>query len=165
MIARIDKWIGVFASVLLFLLMMLTVVDVTGRSLLNQPLTGASELTEITLACIVFLLLPQIARDQKHITVDLIGSVASRQVQAALDLVSGLTGCFVFSVIAWQMWGLAERAAGYGDATPSLGLPLAPVLILLAIMSFLTALGFLATILKVFRRKAHVTDDASPIII
>ena len=75
MTANIVRGFGGLASVMLFFLMAVTVVDVTGRYVFNAPLPGSSEITELLMAVLVYTGLPGVSRLEKHISVDLLDSV------------------------------------------------------------------------------------------
>lgn len=146
MIKRVETLVGILGAILLFLLMVITFVDVIGRNLLNHPLVGASELTEILLACIIFLMLPQVALRQRHIVIDLVDSAIGRIGKIVFDIIAVMFSAAMFALIAWQLWILGDKAAGYGDATPSLGIPLAPVFHFVAILAGVNVIAFLLTI-------------------
>ena len=73
------KWLAFFlevvAALTLFALMILTCTDVLGRYLFNNALDGASELTEICIAIIVFAEMPIITWRGGHVVVDIIDSL------------------------------------------------------------------------------------------
>ncbi|MCV0394911.1 MAG: TRAP transporter small permease [Rhizobiaceae bacterium] len=148
MLKKIEKIIGVLAACLLFILMLFTFIDVIGRNVFNRPLVGASELTEVTLAAIIFLLLPSVAFRQEHIVVDLIDVIAGDLLNFVQRVLTALFGGAVFGITGWQLWVLGGKAAGYHDATPSLGIPLAPVLYGMSMLAFVTTVGFLALVLR-----------------
>ena len=50
--ARLEIVLGCVSAVVLFLMMMVTAVDVIGRYLFNTPLAGGFELTEMMLAAL-----------------------------------------------------------------------------------------------------------------
>lgn len=132
------------AAVVVFALMLLTLFDVIGRNILNQPIRGATELTEIGLAILSFLLFPIVAIQQRHIVADIADVFQSRILDALqLVLTAGL-GCGFFGLIAWRMWLMAARSARYHDVTASLGIGIAPVLYLVAVLAGFGALCFLA---------------------
>lgn len=139
----VSTCIGIAAAVLLFLLMTVTLIDVVGRGLFNAPLYGATEITELLLAGMSFLLYPIIAQREQHIVVDLIDSVSGPVLRVLQKLLSSLLGAFLFGVIAWRMWALGDRAVGYGDATASLRIPTAPLYYGMALLSVVTALVFI----------------------
>ncbi|RZI64242.1 MAG: TRAP transporter small permease subunit, partial [Variovorax sp.] len=80
MYAHIARWSSRAAGFLLFCLMLLTFFDVAGRNLFNRPINGTSELTEIALAAIIFLMLPRVAIAGQHIVIDLIDTFVSTRV-------------------------------------------------------------------------------------
>ncbi|MGV6871959.1 TRAP transporter small permease [Pseudochelatococcus sp. B33] len=146
MYRRIEKIIGIVASILLFALMLITFLDVLGRNAFSRPLPGASELTEILLAVVIFLMLPQVAIRNRHIVVDLVESMINNRTRIFLDMFAALASAIFFALVAWQMWALGTKAFGYGDATPTLHIPLGPILYGVAILSAINAIAFLLTI-------------------
>ena len=68
----IERIANAIASMMLFLLACITLIDVIGRNFFSSPLAPATELTEVALVVITFLLYPQIAFRNEHITVDLL---------------------------------------------------------------------------------------------
>lgn len=151
MYERIERVVGVVASVLVFLLMLLTFVDVMGRYIFNAPLRGASEMTEILLALIIFMILPQVAVRGLHITIDLIGHLMADRLIMVLEIISAITSAAMFIVIGWQIWVVGDKARSYADITSTLEIPLAPIFYVLAVMAFLIAFAFLINIPKLLR--------------
>lgn len=138
---RIARFLEAIGAVCLLILMVTVFIDVVGRNLLNAPLPWGTELLEMVLALMIFALYPLLALGFGHITVDLI------QVRPRLRMVqrvlSGLIGAVVFALIAWCMGRQALRAAGYGEATPLLGVPLSWVLGGIGVLAAVSALAFL----------------------
>ena len=146
MYQRIEKAAANLSAILLFVLMMITFVDVVGRNLLNRPLTGASELTEILLALVIFLMLPHVAHRKQHIVIDLIENVVKPRVLVALDALAAILGAVMFGLIAWRCWVLADKAVGYGDRTAALEIPVGPVMYGLAFLSGVVAIASLLAV-------------------
>lgn len=142
----VDRAASLLSAVMLFILMIITFVDVAGRNLFNHPLTGASELTELFVAGVVFFMLPKVALTGKHIVIDIIDPLVSAGVRRALDVFASLLAAGLFFVIGKQLFATAARAAEYGDTTAALGLPLAPILAALAVMSVVNGLAHLLSI-------------------
>ncbi|VTU31646.1 TRAP-type C4-dicarboxylate transport system, small permease component [Variovorax sp. PBS-H4] len=164
---RIERAAVNLAAVLLFGLMLLTFVDVVGRNLFNKPLTGASELTEILLALVIFLMLPQVARRNEHIVIDLIDQICSPMVRKVLDAIACVLASIMFGLIAWQCWILANRAIGYGDSTAALGIPVGPVLYGLAIMAGIVSVASLIAIVPRNRKAEPAPGEPAhePVIV
>ena len=112
------------ACLALFILMVMTFLDVMLRSVLNAPIEAATELTRILMAIMVFSVLPIISARGEHISVDLTDGIfltlkLDRLRDGLIHIVSGV-------MLLWpirRVWVLAERARDYGDVTEYLGIP------------------------------------------
>ena len=131
---------GLLAAVALFAIMVLTLVDVLGRKLLSQSVTGSLELTEILMVVVIFAALPLVSLKGEHVVFDsldpLLPAGLRRLQRAAVDLLC----CAALAALAWLMWDKAAQMAGYGDTTAQLKLPLGPFVRLMAVLCGLTAL-------------------------
>lgn len=159
LVGRLAHWLdgllGLVAAVLLFLMMALTFVDVLGRDLLNKPVPGAFELTEIMMGVLIFAGLPLISRRDGHIAVNLFDHLMSpsalRLRQSVMDLiVAASTGA-----IAWVLWEKAVQLSTYGDATAYLRLPISPVIRVMAVLAALTTVGMIAKAWASWRAFRH----------
>ena len=140
--------IAAICAVLLLAMMALTVCDVLGRYLLNAPVPGAAELTELMLACVIFLGLPAASLDRDHINVDVLVQRLPRGLRGLLDRVVALLSAGVLLVVAWRLWKIGDQIAGYDGITPTLELPVAPVAYGVALLAALSALVTLALALE-----------------
>lgn len=119
--------LALLGGVLLLGLMGLTVVDVIGRYLFNAPLVGATELTELLLAAVIFLGLPAVALAEEHVTVDLVTDRMPPRLQPWRLALAGLFSAVVLAVVTWRIWIYAGQIGSYGGATNSLRIPIAPL--------------------------------------
>lgn len=134
-------------GVLLLALTFLTLFDVAGRNLLRSPVPGATELTELMLAVLIFLTFPRLAWKSGHIVVDLLDPLIGplgRKVQRKL---SGVLCASVFLGLVWPITRLGLRALENQDGTIQLGIPLGPFLLLMAVFCGITSCAFLAVTL------------------
>ncbi len=126
--------LGVTSATVLFLMMMVTVVDVAGRYLFNKPLNGGFEITEMMLAALIYCGLPLVSQKREHIVVDTFEPFMPRALVRALDLLADLVCAVVLFGLGYMIFGRAHRVAEYGDTTNVLKLPLAPVAYLMSAM-------------------------------
>src|SRR5438045_9272040 len=128
-------------------MMVLTFFDVVGRYLLNRPIRGAFELTELGLLILIFAGLPLVSHADEHVTMDFIDRMlppgATRVVVRAVHAVCAAVMFF----ITWQVWIKAGRIAGYGDTTDVLKILVGPFVYFMAMMIALTGLVHLFKIL------------------
>jgi TRAP-type C4-dicarboxylate transport system permease small subunit len=137
---RIDAALGVVASAILFVLMLLTFVDVVGRYLLNRPLRGGFELTELFLLVLIFAGLPLVSRADEHVTMDFVDRLLGvRAKQVFVRMVHGLCAAIMF-LLTWLMWLKADRIWAYRDATDVLRVAYGPFVYFMAVMLALTGL-------------------------
>jgi TRAP-type C4-dicarboxylate transport system permease small subunit len=158
LLSRIERVLAAASAACLFVLMLIVLIDVVGRNLFNAPLPWATELLEILVAAVVFLFYPILGLRAGHITVDLI--TVGPAVQRAQRLLGAIMGVLLFCLISWCMGRQAIRAAGYGEASPLLGIPLDMVLGGMSILAILTALGFLTAFVRAFRASRVLAREA-----
>lgn len=98
----ISRLLGYIAAVILGFMMMLTVVDVFFRYILNAPLTGAIEVSELLMVVLVFPALGWIAIERSHIRVDLLVSRWPKRVQMIVEIITLLLTLGTYAYITWQ---------------------------------------------------------------
>lgn len=140
-LAIVPTWLG---AITLFILMAMTFADVILRSLFDNPIESATELTRLFMAVMVFSSLPLISWKGSHIVVDLMDPLFSRQLARLRDILIDLICGMVLFWPALRVWQLAERAHKYGDVTEYLNLPQHYIAWFIAVFTFFTALTFVA---------------------
>jgi TRAP-type C4-dicarboxylate transport system permease small subunit len=142
--ARLGRWLetvlGVTSAAVLFVLMLLTAVDVIGRYVFNKPLAGGFELTEMMLAALIFCGLPLVSKRREHIVIDTFDPMMSKRVKRGLDVFADVVCFLTLSGIGYLIFRRAARVADYGDTTSVLKLPLAPVAYAMGTMIVIAAL-------------------------
>jgi TRAP-type C4-dicarboxylate transport system permease small subunit len=137
---RFDAALGFSASVILFLLMLVTFVDVIGRYVFNQPLRGAFEGTELMLLVLIFAGLPLVSHADEHVTMDFIDHFIGPRGRALLVRVAHVVSAATLLLLAWLVWLKAGKIAGYGDTTDVLRIKVGPFVYFMAVMIALTGL-------------------------
>ena len=148
---RLDVWLqrilGLTAAVVLFLMMMITAVDVAGRYLFNRPVNGGFEITELLLAMLIYCGLPLVSARREHIVIDTFDPLFPPRFKRALDVTAEVICAIAFAGLGWlHLPRRAERVASYGDTTAVLIIPLAPFAYVMAAMIVITALLHLALV-------------------
>jgi len=141
---RIARWLNTTAAVWAFLLAMVILVDVVGRSAFGQPFQGAKEIVANSIVAIVFLQFPlavqQRALLRTTLVYDNIGVVGRRLV----DSLGALFGVALFSAMAMGGWQdmLIGWRIGEFEGEGAMRIPVYPVRTVIVAMSVLCALGF-----------------------
>ncbi len=148
MIKRLERILQAAGAGALVLMMVVVVVDVAGRNLFNRPLASGTEVTEMLMAALAFLVFPLLALREKEITVDLIDAATGPGVRRLQSAVAGLAACAVFGLMAFQLGVFAQRAQQYGETTAELQLPMAWVWWFMCAMAVVTSLCALAVAIR-----------------
>ena len=152
-----DAVLGIAASALLMLMMVLTFVDVVARYLLNRPIRGAFEITELTLLVLIFAGLPLVSHADEHVTMDFIDRILPRRLAGLwIRAMHGACAAIMF-FLTWQVWIKASKISGYGDTTDVLRLAVGPFVYFMAAMICLTGV---VHVFKIFSPGA--AREASP---
>ena len=142
----LEKLLGVISAAVLFLMMIITTVDVFGRYVLNKPLPGGFEMTEMALAVLIYAALPLVSMRREHIVIDTLDTLMSPAFKAFFNKLSDVICCLALSGIGYLIFRRALRVAEYGDTTNVLKLPLAPVAYTMGVMITIAALTHLVLI-------------------
>jgi TRAP-type C4-dicarboxylate transport system permease small subunit len=137
---RADAMLGIVASALLFSMMVLTFFDVVGRYLLNKPIRGAFEITELGLLVLIFAGLPLVSHADEHVTMDFIDRILPDRFARLWVRAMHLICAAIMFFLAWQVWIKANRIAGYADTTDVLRVPIGPFVYFMALMIGLTGI-------------------------
>ena len=144
---KAGRWLAFLPSVVaataLFALMVMTFFDVILRSLFNDPVESATEMTRLFMAIVVFSSLPVISWRGEHIAVDLLDPLFSARLARVRDVVINVVCGVVLFWPALRVWQLADRARDYGDVTEYLNIPQFYIAYFIAISTFFTALALL----------------------
>lgn len=120
MVARVPIYVGALTTLGLVLL---TVADVIGRYFFGAPILGATELTRLGMAVLIFTSLPVISGRGEHICVDLFDGYYSSKIarwrDGIINVIFGI--CLLFLLPRINV--LAQRAMTYGEHTEYLKLP------------------------------------------
>jgi len=122
-IRSLSRLLGYVATVMMGLMTLLTVVDVFMRYVLNAPITGATEVSELMMVVLVFPALAWIAIDRSHIRVDLLVVKWPRRVQLMVEIITLLLALGTYAIITWQSF---LESMEVREATSLLEVPEAP---------------------------------------
>lgn len=132
-LSLISRVLAIIGALALFLMVILTSVDVACRYLLNAPIPGALEVTEFLVLIVIFSFIGYTQSQNGHISVDLLVSRFPQKVRTYIELFNHLV-CFLLMILITYMG--AERARElmeFGESSPNLAIPNYPFAIFLTI--------------------------------
>lgn len=139
----IERFLDLVSAFFLMLMMLVTCIDVIGRYLFQSPLSGAYESNELMLLIVVFIALPRVSWQGKHLTVSLIDGLLTSRSLRLQDITISLVSAVILAVFAQALWQHAIQLADYGDMSNTLNVPLAPLAYLVAVLGYLSAIASL----------------------
>jgi TRAP-type C4-dicarboxylate transport system permease small subunit len=120
------------------MMMVLTFADVVARYLVNIPIRGGFEITELTLLVLIFAGLPLVSHADEHVTMDFIDRILPPRLRVPWVRVMDAICAALMFFLAWQVWIKATRIASYSDTTEVLSIPIGPFVYFMAVMIALT---------------------------
>ena len=121
-------------------MMVLTFFDVVGRYLLNKPIRGAFEITELGLLVLIFAGLPLVSHADEHVSMDFIDRMLPERAVGVLIRVVHALVAAVFFFLTWQVLIKASRISSYGDTTDVLRITVGPFVYFMVAMIALTGI-------------------------
>ena len=168
MIARLKRLLealcGVIAATALFAIMLMTLVDVGGRTVISTSVPGSLELTELLMVVVIFAGMPLVSLRGEHVVFDSLDPLLERTLRRAQGLVVDVLVSGLLAGVAWLMWSKAGQMASFGDTTAQLQIPQPPFVYL---MSGLLGVTALIHLLLAFAPTTHhhpgVDDETAPV--
>ena len=139
---------GLLAAVALFAIMILTLLDVSGRKLLSSSVPGSLELTELLMVVVIFAALPLVALAGEHVVFDSLDRFLPPWLRRAQQALVDLLCAAAMVGLAWLMWTKGGQMLEYGDTTAQLKLPLGYFVYLMSALIAVTALAHLLLMLQ-----------------
>lgn len=109
------------ALVMLIATTLLVVAQVICRNFFDLGLPWADELARFCGMSLVFLAIPRLLFDDKHIAMDMIPALLPRAAQSALGVVNRLLALAFCAILLWAIYKFLYRA--WKISTPALGIP------------------------------------------
>ncbi len=131
-------------------------VDVIGR-LFNSPLRGAQDLSEMTMAIVVFGGMAMADKLRAHVAVDIFEQQFPDWLNKTADFISAIAGAAIFAGIAWTVYESSLLSQMLNLKTNIIGLPKAWFQWAVCVFSIIAALGMLlrAFEMLVLKKEQH----------
>jgi TRAP-type transport system small permease protein len=117
-------WCG---GALLGVLMLLIIVDVTGRYLFSSPLYGSLDLSITILVLVVAASLAYGGRTGAHVTADIFTTLVSARIEWLTGLFVKFFAAAVTALWCWRLFVTGRTAARLGESTMLLNIPFEPI--------------------------------------
>ena len=147
-IEKLSKWMQAVSCVALTCLMLLTTIDVIGRSF-GHPVIGTYELVGLGGAVVIGFAIPITSWIRGHIFVDTFYRNFSKPVQNGFNVATRLISLVLFVLIGWNLFKLGYELQTAGEVTLTRHIPFYPVAYGLAVCCFIQCLVLICDIMKI----------------
>lgn len=132
------------ATVWAFLLAVVILVDVVGRSFFGQPLQGTKEIVANSIVAIVFLQFPLAVRDGAFLRTTLLYDAFSKFTRKLVDVAGYVIGLALFGAMAYGGWPdmMIGWEIGEFEGEGAFRVPVYPIRTIIVVLSGLCAFGF-----------------------
>jgi TRAP-type C4-dicarboxylate transport system permease small subunit len=125
---RLTRAVALYCGgVLLFVLMGIIVVDVTGRYVFNSPLYGSLDLSITFLVLIVASAIAYGGRTGAHVTADMFKTLLGPWFEWVNGILVKLIAAVVTAIWCWRLFVTGRTAARLGESTLLLNIPFEPI--------------------------------------
>jgi TRAP-type transport system small permease protein len=156
---RVTLWLARIAAVALASIAVITFIDVILRKVFNRGFTFTVEITELTMALIVFFGVGLVTHQRGHIVVDVVTLRLSDRIRVWLGLLINVLSLGFIVIVVWRLWLQAAFILSKGDTTPIWNFPLWPIAYVIAAGSLFLVTGFVLQVLDSWER---TRDPAKP---
>ena len=160
-ILHLTRAMNVIGSLLILTLVFLIGLDVGGRNMFGQPLSGVPEMVGLSIIVIVFLQAPQALQLGRLTRSDTLLNLlkarspfAGRVVETLFDLM----GMFVFAIVIYGTWPMMQKAWARSEFVGAVGdftAPVWPVRTAVILGSAMLFVNFAMHILNCWKEPRH----------
>lgn len=139
---------GLLAGIALFAIMVLTFLDVGGRKLLDNSITGSLELTELLMVVVIFGALPLVSERGEHVVFDSLDPYLPRLIKKIQRALVHLLCAAALLALGWLMWKTGREFMQTGETTAQLKILKAPFIFGMGLLCAFTGIIHLSLMFK-----------------
>jgi TRAP-type transport system small permease protein len=155
---QVSRTMAAVGAVMFGVMMIISVIDVSGRYFFMRPLRGSTELVGLMLVIGGSWGMAYCQILHMHIRIDVLLTRFPKKVQSLLWIISSIVCAVVAALVSWQAYLKTNEylATELGTRTDILGIPLWPFVVLMAIgftwLCFVFLVELVQAITGVFKR-------------
>ena len=149
--SAIHCW-AVLGGVSLLLLVLVTGIGVFFRYVLNTPINGLRDISQLLLLFCVSGAIPYAARQGSHVAVDLLTVTRQPGIERSLNVAIGALGALLLTALLFALGRQGSCGFRCGQFTPDLAIPFWPMYLALGI-------GFALYLLQIVARGSTFGSD------
>jgi len=157
-IKRSSAWLNVGSEITLVIMMMLTVLDVTLRTL-GKPIVGTYELVALAGAVVIGFAVPQTSWERGHVFVDVLIENRSSLVRNCFFVGTRLVGIGIYALLSWNLLRKGMVLYRAGEVSLTLAIPFYPAAFALSLCFFVQCFSMIGDILRMAEPKETITGE------
>ncbi len=122
-------------AILLFMLMMLTAIDVFGRYLLNAPVSGSFQIAQALMGLLIFAGLPLITARDEHLRAGLLDHLFSGRFNSLRQPLIDLFSLGAMAALTWRLWADMGQKHRSGELLPVIDIPIWTLIVFMVAMA------------------------------
>lgn len=146
----IENALVVLSGAIFLVMMFLGTADVLGRTILNKPILGTYEFSEIMMGAIVLLGWAYTQKEGEHVAVDLFYNIFPTKMKTISSIVVYILSLALFIVIMIESWKIALASIAEGRHFIIVHFPSGPFYLLVPVGAFFICLEFIVRIVHFF---------------
>lgn len=166
-LSTVEDVFTIIAALFIFVLMVLGIWQVLGRTIFNRPIPGYIDLVELSMASFAFLAIAYCQRLSGHVRMDLFVRMAHGRLRWAMEFITTVLPLFLVAVLTYYSWEHFMRAYLSGDSTIDMEYPVWPSKLVVPLAFGLLFLRLLLESIGYWRLllKPNATPVAVPLIL
>lgn len=154
-------WLALIGFAGLFVLALMTTVDVLMRWLFSAPLHGVNDVSAVVMGVVIASCIPANLAQRRNISVEILGAIAGPKATRALSAFSSLVVLVFISLMAWQFVPFTRGVYQSGRETWVLAWPVWPWWSVSTLLLIFAAIVQVANLIRDLRM-LFIRDDDEP---
>jgi TRAP-type C4-dicarboxylate transport system permease small subunit len=147
---RFFIWMNTVAEGALFVMMMLTVIDVILRRFFGSPVVGTYDLVTMMGAVVVGFSVPWTSWGRGHVFVDILIENRSKAVKNSFFIVTRIVGIVLFALLSYNLTKKGIFFYHSHETSMTLRVPVYPITFALAFCFFVQCFSLITDIFRTF---------------
>lgn len=152
---KVNAVLNYLGIIIMLFVMMITVIDITGRYFFNSPLPGTIEITELSLVLIVYLTLGYAEHFHEHVVIDTIYNVMPMVLKRISYIIASVISFITAFLLSYQLYVYAGKMASGGYKTGVLGIPYSPVIYVASFGAVCYAFAVLSNLVEFIKKERN----------
>jgi len=123
---RVSGWLEWVGMAALLAIMVVTLIDVVGAKLFDQPLTGSIDIVSVSQAVAIAFAAAMLLILDRHVHVTFVTDRLPRRAQAVIEILVHFLELGLFILIVWRLFVFGQYMQTGGEGTPTIRIPLYP---------------------------------------